>query len=52
MKQRKKIFYAEDASFHGNKKKDETSILTSDEIDCKTKAVIRDKEEYCIMING
>lgn len=48
----KKIFHAKDASFHKNKKKYEISILTSDKIDCKAKAVIRNKEEYYIIING
>ena len=52
MKLWKKIFHAKDASFHENKKKYEISILTSDKIDCKAKAVIRNKEEYYIIING
>lgn len=46
-----KIFHAKDASFHENKKKYEISTLTSDKIDCKTKVVTRDKEEYYIIIN-
>ena len=36
---------------NGEKKKAGVAILTSDKIDIKTKAIIRDKEGYYIMIN-
>jgi len=37
---------------NGNEKKAELSIVISDKVDFKTKAVIRNKEEPYIMIEG
>ena len=47
MKGWKKIFHA-----NRDQKKAGVAILLSDEIDFKTKAVKRDKEEHYIMIKG
>ena len=43
----KKIFHA-----NRDQKKTEAAILISDKIDCKTKAVKRDKEGHYIIIKG
>ena len=43
----KKIFNA-----NGMEKKAEVAIFTSDKIDVKTKAIVRDTEGHYIMING
>ena len=43
----KKILHA-----NGNSQKTGVAILISDKIDFKIKAMIRDKEEYHIMIKG
>ena len=47
MKGWKKIFHA-----NRDQKKTGVAILISDKIDCKTKAVKRDKEGHYIMIKG
>ena len=47
MKGWKKIFHA-----NRDQKKTGVAILISDKIDCKTKAVKRDKERHYIMIKG
>ena len=47
VKEWKKIFHA-----NGMGKKAGVAVLTADKIDFKTKAIIRDKEEHCIMIKG